>query len=70
MLRRYVTPVDVNGVHGCLAELGDLEVILFDIHLVLEVALAVGDKSASIPHADEVGCVANQAGHLDECKPW
>ena len=60
IVRKYVTPVNVNRVHGCLAELGDLEVVLFDIQLVLEVSLAVGDKSASIPHANEVSCVALQ----------
>ena len=52
------SPVDVDGVHGCLAELGDLEVLLLDVLLVLEVSPAVGDNSPSISHADKVGLVA------------
>ena len=54
------SPVDVNGVHGAIAELGDLEVILFDILLVVEVSPAVGGNASSISNIDEVGCVAFQ----------
>ena len=54
------SPVDVNGVQGAIAELGDLEVILFDILLVVEVSPAVCGDSSSISHVDEMGCVAFQ----------
>ena len=54
------SPVDVNGVHVAIAELGDLEVVLFDILLVVEVSPAVGGNSSSISHIDEVDCVALQ----------
>ena len=50
----------MNGVHGAIAELCDLEVVLFDILLVVEVAPAVRGDSSSISHIDEVGCVAFQ----------
>ena len=50
----------MNGVHGAIAELGNLEVVLFDILLVVEVSPAVGGNSSSISHSDEVGCVAFQ----------
>ena len=56
--RKDVSPVDVNGVNGCLTELSDLVVVLLDILLVLKVALAIRDKTTSIPHAGKVGCVA------------
>ena len=59
-LRKYVSPVDVNGVHGYIAELGHLVVAFFDILLVLEAVLAEGDSSASISHTDKVGGVALQ----------
>ena len=52
--------VDVNGVHVAFAELGNLEVVLFDILLVVEVSPAVSDNSSSISHVDELGCVAFQ----------
>ena len=52
------SPVDVDGVHVVLAELGHLEIVLLDILLVLEVAPAIRDKTTSIPHAGKVGCVA------------
>ena len=55
-----MSPVDVNGVHGAIAEFGDLKVILFDILLVVEVSPAVRGDSSSISHIDEVGCVAFQ----------
>ena len=51
MLREDVSPVDVNGVHGCLTELGHLEVLLLDVLLVLELAPTVGDKSPSVPQS-------------------
>ena len=54
------SPVDVNGVHVAIAELGDLEVVLFDILLVVEVSPAVGGNSSSISNIDEVGCIAFQ----------
>ena len=54
------SPVDVNGVQGAIAELGDLEVVLFDILLVVEVSPAVGGNSSSISNIDEVGCIAFQ----------
>ena len=54
------SPVDVNGVYGAIAELGDLEVVLFDILLVVEVSPAVRGDSSSISHVDEVGCEALQ----------
>ena len=54
------SPVDVNGVHGAIAEFGDLEVVLFDILLVVEVSPAVGGNSSSISNIDEVGCIAFQ----------
>ena len=50
----------MNGVYGAIAELGDLEVVLFDILLVVEVSPAVRGDSSSIPHVDEVGCEALQ----------
>ena len=53
-------PVDVDRVHGAIAEFGDLEVFLLDILLVVEVAPAVRGDSSSISHVDEVGCVAFQ----------
>ena len=54
------SPVDVDGVHGAIAELCDLEVVLFDILLVVEVSPAVRGDSSSISHVDEVGCEALQ----------
>ena len=54
------SPVDVNGVHVAIAELGDLEVVLFDILLVVKVSPAVGGNSPSISNIDEVGCIAFQ----------
>ena len=54
------SPVDVNGVQGAIAELGDLEVVLFDILLVVEVPPAVGGNASSISNIDEVDCVAFQ----------
>ena len=50
----------MDGVQGAVAELGDLEVFLFDILLVVEVAPAVRGNSSSISHIDEVGCVSFQ----------
>ena len=50
----------MDGVQGAVAELGDLEVFLFDILSVVEVAPAVRGDSSSISHVDEVGCVALQ----------
>ena len=50
----------MNGVYGAIAELSDLEVVLFDILLVVEVSPAVRGDSSSISHVDEVGCVALQ----------
>ena len=50
----------MNGVHGAIAEFGDLEVFLFDVLLVVEVAPAVCSDSSSISHVDEVGSVAFQ----------
>ena len=50
----------MNGVHGAIAELGNLEVVLFDILLVVEVSPAIRGNSSSISHVDEVGCVAFQ----------
>ena len=50
----------MDGVQGAVAELGDLEVFLFDILSVVEVAPAVRGDSSSISHVDEVGCVAFQ----------
>ena len=64
------SPVDVDGVHGCLAELGDLEVLLLDVLLVLEVSPAVGDNSPSVPHTDKVGCVALQLKHYCSFLLW
>ena len=55
-----MSPVDVNGVHVAIAELGDLEVVLLDILLVVEVSPTVGGDSSSISHVDEMGCVAFQ----------
>ena len=55
-----LSPVDVNGVHVAIAELGDLEVVLLDILLVVEVSPTVGGDSSSISHVDEMGCVAFQ----------
>ena len=55
-----MSPVDVNGVHVAIAELGDLEVVLLDILLVVEVSPTVGGNSSSISHVDEMGCVAFQ----------
>ena len=60
----------MNRVHGCLAELGHLEVVLLDILLMLEVAPAVGDNSASISHADKVGGVAIQLEHFFTFLLW
>ena len=54
------SPVDVNGVQGAIAELGDLEVVLFDILLVAKISPAVGGNSSSISNIDEVGCIAFQ----------
>ena len=54
------SPVDVNGVHVAIAELGDLEVVLFDILLVAKISPAVGGNSSSISHVHEVGCIAFQ----------
>ena len=53
-------PVDVDRVHGAIAEFGDLEVFLLDILLVVEVAPAVRGDSSSISHVDELGCVSFQ----------
>ena len=50
----------MDGVQGAVAELGDLEVFLFDILLVVEVAPAVRGDSSSISHVDELGCVSFQ----------
>ena len=50
----------MNGVYGAIAELGDLEVVLFDILLVVEVSPAVRGDSSSISHVDEVGYEAFQ----------
>ena len=50
----------MNGVHVAIAELGDLEVVLLDILLVVEVSPTVGGNSSSISHVDEMGCVAFQ----------
>ena len=68
--QKRLSPVDVNRVHGCLAELGHLEVVLLDILLMLEVAPAVGDNSAPISHANKVGCVALQLKHSCSFLLW
>ena len=44
----------MDGVNSGGAELGHLVVLLFPVLLVLELSPAVGDKSTSIPHTDEV----------------
>ena len=53
-----MSPVDVNGVHVAIAELGDLEVVLLDILLVVEVSPTVGGNSFSISLAYQVQFVS------------
>ena len=53
-------PVDVDGINGIRAELGDLPVLVHPVLLVHECPFRVGGKAASITNTDKVNREAVQ----------